>query len=506
MKTLVALLTLLTACLAQKPPTIPALPGPTLAQTSRLATHNSYWVNHGAEGDLFASGVGERLLDQLLHENVRSLELDVHPDPDKPHHFLIYHTLPGNGVCQDLQTCLQPLMLAEELTPMHAVIVILELKGITAPVFDAQHSPEDLDAELQQTLGDRLVQPKDLLARCPPETTLSACVQKKGWPLETELAGKVLVATLGNWDGLPGAVAPTDWAKYAVDKPIQQRVAFPMGSSWQREVTQLSADNQALLTAKQWNAAWAQTAILQIETFDDPLLQPALLAGQIVRADNVFTLADQQKAEKLGIQLWQTDWPWVTARVDADVLPLPGAPPLVEVQPPVRVEMPPPEASEVGRTTQDFVQLAEGPLWHAVIVSGLAEGVTPCLAAGLGLDPDQDGASWCQHKQPAVHVGPGDLAPADPQAEEMTMIWTVCHQGQCQQQTFPAPQWRMTLRVKCTANSCCATPGYLDRFGIAAAVAPDACFVADSLWQGHFVRWGPALSYAGEHVWYYSGP
>src|SRR5262245_44511301 len=55
----------------------------------QVATHNSYWVDRGASGDAFASGVGERLLDQLLAEHVRGLEIDIHRS-EAPHAFRVY--------------------------------------------------------------------------------------------------------------------------------------------------------------------------------------------------------------------------------------------------------------------------------------------------------------------------------------------------------------------------------------------------------------------------------
>ncbi len=56
--------------------------------TRSVATHDSYWIHRDPVDELFASGTQERLLDQLLFEHVRGLEIDVHHD-DAPHAFAV---------------------------------------------------------------------------------------------------------------------------------------------------------------------------------------------------------------------------------------------------------------------------------------------------------------------------------------------------------------------------------------------------------------------------------
>ena len=54
---------------------------PTYDQVVAKATHNAYWLRNSPDGtDALASGVQERMIDQLLHERVRSFELDLHFD------------------------------------------------------------------------------------------------------------------------------------------------------------------------------------------------------------------------------------------------------------------------------------------------------------------------------------------------------------------------------------------------------------------------------------------
>ncbi len=476
--------------------------GPTLSQTTRLATHNSYWVNHGVTSDLFSSGVGEQILDQLLVEHVRSIELDIHPDPATPHHFLVYHTAPGNGVCSDLASCLAPVTTMHDLVESHsAVIVILELKGITTPTFDADHSADDLDAELRLNLGTMLYTPGDLLTRCPSGASLVDCARERGWPYEAELAGKVLVAVLGNWNDFPGAVAPSDWAAYATSKAIRDRVAFPMGSSWQRDYTVLSEENRAMTDAKTWDAAWAQSAMLQVESFDDPLLKPAIAGNQIVRADGVFVGADREKATAVGVQLWQTDWPWDAARTDLAIVALPGAntaSALLDADGGAHVPLP--KAGET--TTRSNLPPASGHgRLYVAAATGLAAGVTACVAASVGGQPDVEGVTWCKHKQVAAHVKPGKDPPADPNGERVTYFWQVCHASACSLQAFAPQGESFVLDVNCADGQCCAKPQWGGRYPAVVELTlsgspSNGCFSATSLQQSVLMRWDPTVDHA----------
>lgn len=485
--------------------------GPTLSQTSRLATHNSYWVNHGVTSDLFSSGVGEQILDQLLIDHVRSIELDIHPDTATPHHFLIYHTAPGNDVCTDLASCLAPVIALHDLVVSHsAVIVILELKGITTPTFDTNHTPEDLDAELRLNLGTLLYTPAHLLQRCPAAATLGDCARDHGWPYEGEVAGRVLVAVLGNWNDFPGAVAPSDWASYATAKGIGDRAAFPMASSWQRDYATLSDENRARTDAKTWDAAWTQSAMLQIEAFDDPLLKPALLANQLVRADNVFTAADRAQAAALGIQLWQTDWPWDAARTDAALQALPGAStPSQRLDVDGAAHVPAPAKGETA-THAWFAAPATGDRLYAALATGLAEGVTACLASSVAGDPDADGVTWCKHKHAAQHGTVGHDPPADSAGERVGYVWQVCHAGACSTQILTPQAEAIALDVACDNGQCCAKPQWLGRDRTVVGVSVEGslsntCFAASTLTQGMMVRWDPASDHANAVVSFVGG-
>ena len=76
----------------------------------RKASHNSYWIpaTNGPGMDPYASGTQQRLQDQMLHEHVRAIELDLHFDANHDGEFTIYHTsVVENSVCHTLAECLQ---------------------------------------------------------------------------------------------------------------------------------------------------------------------------------------------------------------------------------------------------------------------------------------------------------------------------------------------------------------------------------------------------------------
>src|SRR5260370_7425043 len=71
-----------------------------------------------------------RLWDQLVHEHVRSIELDLHRDIDDPYtgrgthpgEFRVYHTNePENSTCFSLADCLQLLHRLDYVIPNHEV-------------------------------------------------------------------------------------------------------------------------------------------------------------------------------------------------------------------------------------------------------------------------------------------------------------------------------------------------------------------------------------------------
>src|SRR5579862_8619420 len=192
------------------------------------ATHNSYWVNRDDGIETEASGTEERILDQLLHEHVRAIELDLHFAAGRPGVWSVYHTdEESNSVCSPLDACLEQLRLFHYLVPRHEVVnVILELKEVWTHAFRADHTIAQLDGELARALGGALYTPADFLARCPEGATLRACARDHGWPDTDELRGRFIVNVLGNWN-----YNANDWIDYATkDGGVRARAAFPMRS------------------------------------------------------------------------------------------------------------------------------------------------------------------------------------------------------------------------------------------------------------------------------------
>ena len=70
-----ALVGSLAACGSERDPGIEPTASPRYDAVWQIATHNSYWVDRGVTGDLYASGVQERLLDQLLFDRARAVEI-----------------------------------------------------------------------------------------------------------------------------------------------------------------------------------------------------------------------------------------------------------------------------------------------------------------------------------------------------------------------------------------------------------------------------------------------
>jgi hypothetical protein len=276
---------------------------PRLEEVFTLATHNSYWVDRGAKNDSFASGTSERLLDQLLYDHARSIEIDIHKEG-----FQVFHTVPGNSLCPDLRSCLAQVHAFETALPRHdPLLIVLELKELFEPNFDAAHTPEMLDAVLEYELGPTLHRPFQMMATCPGSTTLSDCVRRAHWPSFEALRGKVIVALIGNWDELGSAQSTKDWADYAAKAP--ERTAFPMASPWKLDASTFTPRMQEIVTQEELDVAWSQSAIVQIEDLDDPHAAEVMARGALIRADGANSEAEQNARIAKGFQFLQTDTP-----------------------------------------------------------------------------------------------------------------------------------------------------------------------------------------------------
>lgn len=415
----------------------------------RVSTHNSYWVNHGAPGDLFASGTQERFADQLLFDHARGVEIDIHQDPATPGAFAVYHTAPGNGLCDTLPGCLAMLRAFHRAIPQHeALHVTLELKEITAPLFDDAHTIADLDRVLGDELGDLLYRPADLFTRCPglvggdPQTpgpagapTLSDCARDGGWPTTHELRGRIIVSVLGNWTGLPGAQATKDYIDYATTGDIRARAAFPMASSWQLDHEALSGLIYDLVTQDELDRAFAQSVFLQIEDIADPHVAPFLARRGVVRVDGASSVADQEARIGLGLQLLQGDSPWIQADDHGPSRPLraldPGFDAYAMTEPGSRLGLSP---SANGERVFAYA-VEDGPAdvaWETTASSGEDATRVGCLRAATALGSDDGSVMVCRAK---IAASP-DAGAID--AERVLVRVTVCRDGACTTDEYPS--------------------------------------------------------------------
>ncbi len=323
-------------------PDVSEPPGPPrFHRVARVATHNSYWLDRMHSLELFASGTQHRLLDQLLYEGARAVEIDVHRDRTSAHAFRVYHTSSEtNSLCSPLSECVETLRAFHAAVPDHeAVTVVVELKELTEANFDDAHTPADLDAVFASRLGEMtpsgfrswLYTPRDLLARCAPGATLVDCAAREGWPTVAEMRGRFVLAVIGNLrvdyttevcqrlhPGDPCAPSPGDdvqghgpagWVEYATwGAGVAERAGFPMRSNWVR--FNAGADTEAVDPAR-LRAAEAASVFLQVEDLTDPSVPDFIERGGLVRGADSFSLDDQRRRVAAGYQLLQTDHPWL---------------------------------------------------------------------------------------------------------------------------------------------------------------------------------------------------
>ncbi len=282
----------------------------------RGATHNSYWVKRNNVVEAFASGTQERLLDQLLFEHVRGLEIDIHKDNSRPGQWSVYHTnMQSNVLCSPFTECLKQLQLFHHALPQHEVVtVVVELKEIFEHNFDAKHTPSDFDALLEQYLGPQLYRPGDFLSRCLPGTPLRKCASQVGWPAIAELRGKFIFTVLGNWRWCTIGHGGSGWATYATDRGgARYRSAFPMATDFS-DLTHESCGTEAI-PSQQLDDAYNASVFWQIENLGNAAhlqnVAEMISEGVIVRGSDSFTLAAQKSRVDAGFQLLQTDYPWL---------------------------------------------------------------------------------------------------------------------------------------------------------------------------------------------------
>lgn len=403
--------------------------GPRYDEAWAIATHNSYWVDLGVPYDTFASGTEERLLDQLLYDHARSIEIDVHRDRDRPGEFLVFHTERGNSLCDRLEDCLAQLRALAWALPAHEVVTVaIELKEITEPNFDATHAPSDLDAVLRRELGPSLYAPRDFLARCDANgsrASLSVCAKYKNWPALVDLRGKVIVSVLGNWDDLGTAQATADWVRYATEADPRDCAAFPMVSPWKLDRASLVPRVQDVVSDDDLARALEQSIFMQVEDLGEPRARAFLDAHGVVRADGASSTDDQRARVAAGMQLLQTDTPSVQLDDRGVASPLrPFASGDALREPGVRALLAPGAEGERVFAYED--RDGAGEIAAAITSGDVGGGGCLRIAAGLGAAGDDASFMVCRIKQGADRAGKGA-----PGAEHVTIVATACRARAC---------------------------------------------------------------------------
>jgi hypothetical protein len=165
-------------------------------------------------------------LTEQLGLGLRSLELDLHVTRGRaeplPRDWYVFHIdapFLRSTNCEALSFCLQELATFHEAQPNHEVITVwIDLKSD----FTAEHSPQALDAILEQSFPPGAIfTPAQLLSSCPEATHLRDAVQGTcRWPTLNELTGKFIFAVTGS------GLAPGELLTKYLDGDATARIAF----------------------------------------------------------------------------------------------------------------------------------------------------------------------------------------------------------------------------------------------------------------------------------------
>ena len=203
-----------------------------------IGTHNSYqmtetganrmvmkllsFITFGAVQDKTAFEMDT--FTQQLEHGVRNLELDVETADDKGDiSFVVSHhpLLENVSSAYDFEKALEEIALWSDNNPKHLpVYLLIEPKGHVPPVnnlksYTVEYALE-LDNVIRQTLGDRLLTPKDAMG---DYATLEEMRMNDSWPTLESAAGKIIVL-MHTCDVTPEYIA--------VDETISTQAMFPM--------------------------------------------------------------------------------------------------------------------------------------------------------------------------------------------------------------------------------------------------------------------------------------
>ena len=161
---------------------------------------------------------------QQLEHGVRKLELDIETAVDDGNiSFVVSHipVIENVSSAYDFTKALEEIALWSDNNPGHLpVYLLIEPKSFVPPVnnlkgFSIEYALE-LDKVIRQTLGDRLLTPKDAMGEY---ATLEEMRMNDSWPTLEAAAGKIIVL-------LHTCDVTTEYI--AVDETISTQVMFPM--------------------------------------------------------------------------------------------------------------------------------------------------------------------------------------------------------------------------------------------------------------------------------------
>ena len=223
---------------------------PKLDETWRTTVHNSYWFGGDLSRDPAASGPQQHMLDSLMIDRARGLEIDLHSNHSE-RRFSVYHTSAESySECRFLDACLDIVRAWHFGNPAHDVLFLhLESKEIfPTPRFFAPDglTPWDLDKVVGDKLKDSaqswVYKPKDYLKWCEvnrwpsrgiTDITFDQYVgedlQKATafckWPTMDELRGKIIVTLHGS--GADNELDVRDY-NFAYSRGLRDTLAFTM--------------------------------------------------------------------------------------------------------------------------------------------------------------------------------------------------------------------------------------------------------------------------------------
>lgn len=174
-----------------------------LNHVQALGTHNSYHLEPAVPLSPEHRYSQPALGSQLRDHGVRQFELDLHLSEDGG--FEVFHlpVVDAQTTCQTLVACLGILETWSDAHPGHIPLLVwlepkdeLDLAGLGYESIEGHY--DALEAEILSVWPqDRVFTPDELRADHP---TLPEAISAEGWPLLTEVRGKVLFALLDSGD------------------------------------------------------------------------------------------------------------------------------------------------------------------------------------------------------------------------------------------------------------------------------------------------------------------